>query len=221
MLLLPALDLRGGRLARAPRGTDAAALVGRWRSAGVTWVHLVDMDRALGVGDNTPLVRSLLADARVRWQLGGGLAGQAVSDALAWGAARVIVGAAGATTLGPLVVRHGAARVGIALDVQAGVLESPPGVPIGEPAPVEDAAYVAGVTTLVYRDLTRDGGLGGPALAAVGRLRDRGFAVLVAGGVATLADVTAAREAGAAGVIVGRALLDGHLEIEEVLACCG
>jgi phosphoribosylformimino-5-aminoimidazole carboxamide ribotide isomerase len=79
----------------------------------------------------------------------------------------------------------------------------------------------AGVRTVVLRDGTRDGQLGGAALALAERLVDARADVILAGGIASLAELRHARAAGIAGVIVGRALLEKRFTLAEALACCG
>jgi phosphoribosylformimino-5-aminoimidazole carboxamide ribotide isomerase len=179
------------------------------------------MDRALGTGDNTPLVRSLLADHAPPVQLGGALVGAAVADAIAWGARRVVVGGRGWNGLEDLARAHGADRLGLALDVRDAMAWMPDGTPVDAPGRLLAAAIEAGVRTVVYRDLARDGALLGPALDDVPALVHAGADVIVAGGVASPDDLRRLRDQGVAGVIVGRALLEGRFTIAEALACCG
>jgi phosphoribosylformimino-5-aminoimidazole carboxamide ribotide isomerase len=219
--LYPALDIRAGRPARAGADADPRDLLRQWHAAGTAWVHLADLDRAFGTGDNTPLIRSLCGTSGPRIQLGGGLVGDDVRGALGWGARRVVVGAHGAAGLGDLVTAHGSERIAIALDLRHGVVERPAGGTVGTPETLLDAAVAAGVRTAVVRDLTRDGSLAGAGLEAARRLARPGVDLIVAGGVASLDDLRAARDAGLAGVIVGRALLAGRFTLEEALACCG
>lgn len=221
MQLYPALDIRGARVARAGAGDPLKILHG-WRVAGVTWVHVVDMDRAEGTGDNTAVVRALLhARQATRVQLGGALTDGAVTAALGDGADRVVVGSAGIGTLADLLARHGPERVGCALDVRAGSAWSPDGTIAGDPVALFDHAVDAGVRTVILRDLSRDGTLSGAALDLLAPFCRDGVDLVIAGGVQSLADLAAARDAGAAGAIVGRALLEGRIGIEEALACCG
>jgi phosphoribosylformimino-5-aminoimidazole carboxamide ribotide isomerase len=220
--LYPALDLRGGRLARAAGPQDPVALLRAWRAAGAAWVHVVDLDRVDGCGSNADLVARLVAaepDGAV--QLGGGLTGDAVTEALEAGAARVIVGSAGIADLPRLLARHGAARVGFALDLRGGVAWTSEDTRGADPDALLRRAVDAGVVTMVIRDLARDGTLAGASLAPLDRFRHAGVDLVLAGGTRSLADLAAARAAGAAGVIVGRALLDGRFTIAEALACCG
>jgi len=220
--LYPALDLRGGRAARAAADVDPADLLGAWRADGAAWVHVVDLDRVDGTGDNAPLIARLVAAGGAGGvQLGGGLTGGAVDRALELGVARVIVGGDGVADLGAQIVRHGAERVGLALDLRDGTVWTPGGTPVGDPVPLFERAVEAGVRTVVVRDLARDGTLAGARLGHLDVFRHPQVGLLVAGGVATLDDIAAARDAGAAGVIVGRALLDGRFTLVEALACCG
>lgn len=222
MQLYPALDLRGGRAARAAADVDPADLLRAWRADGAAWVHVVDLDRVDGTGDNTPLLARLVAAGGAGGvQLGGGLTGDAVGRALALGVTRVIVGGAGAADLHALIARHGAERVGVALDLRDGTVWTPGGAPVGDPVTLFEGAVTAGVRTVVVRDLARDGTLAGARLGHLEAFRHPQVDLLLAGGIATLDDIAAARDAGAAGVIVGRALLDGRFTLAEALACCG
>ena len=222
MQLYPALDIRGGRLARASDTRDPGELLAAWRAAGATWVHLVDVDRAEGNAPDPSLVTRLVGEGRgVDVQLGGGLTGDAVTEALETGVTRVIVGSAGVTGLATLVARHGPARVGFALDLRDGRAWTPDGMPVGEPEALFQQAVAAGVRTVVIRDLGRDGTLHGANLESLLPFRSAGVDLLLAGGTASLDDLIAARRAGVAGVIVGRALLDRRLDLAEALACCG
>jgi phosphoribosylformimino-5-aminoimidazole carboxamide ribotide isomerase len=220
--LYPALDLRGGRLARAGDARDPVALLQAWRHEGAAWVHVVDLDRVAGAGHNAALVARLVREGGPGGvQLGGGLTGDDVTRALDAGVTRVITGGGGVTGLPALLARHGAARVGLALDLRDGMAWTTGGTPAGDPGALLARAAEAGVHTVVVRDLARDGTLAGARFDHLSRLRRPGVELVLAGGVASLDDVGAARAAGVAGVIVGRALLDGRFTLAEALACCG
>jgi phosphoribosylformimino-5-aminoimidazole carboxamide ribotide isomerase len=83
------------------------------------------------------------------------------------------------------------------------------------------AAVDCGVLTVVYRDRDRDGTLSGAHLEEAARLLGRGAEIILAGGIATLDEIRRARDLGFAGVIVGRALLEGRFTLAEAIACCG
>jgi phosphoribosylformimino-5-aminoimidazole carboxamide ribotide isomerase len=211
--LYPAIDIRFGRLARAGRPADPLATAKAWVRAGAGWLHVVDLDRAAGgKGTEGGLIRVLAALPGVSIQLGGGLTRAAdVAEALDWGVRRVVLGGDAMATLGALTREVDPERLAIALDVRGQV-----------PAPQAiERIVAAGIRHVVYRDLDRDGALQGADLAGAVTLVGRGADVILAGGVASLDELKAARRAGVAGVIVGRALLEGRFTLEEALACCG
>jgi phosphoribosylformimino-5-aminoimidazole carboxamide ribotide isomerase len=207
--LYPAIDVRGGRAARGFPGADPVTAARALAEAGVAWAHVVDLDRALGVGRDDATVRAVIdALAGVRVQLGGGLVGSAeIREVMAWGVSRVVAGAAVLKAAGPLSDLVAEGRVAVALG------------PGGES--MLDSAVGGGVTTVVYRDRDRDGTLTGAALDAAARFLGRGADVILAGGVASLDELRRARDLGFAGAIVGRALLEGRFTLAEAIQCCG
>jgi phosphoribosylformimino-5-aminoimidazole carboxamide ribonucleotide (ProFAR) isomerase len=230
--VLPAIDLQGGRVARMTRGDrstiehldlDPLRLVADWRDAGARWVHLVDLDAALdGVWRSAETLRALTA-LGVQVEAGGGLTETGVAQALDGGAARAVLGAA--ALLEPDVVervveRHGE-HVVVGLDVRGGRV-APRGS--GRTGPPVDEALdrIAGArpALLVYTDAERDGALAGPDLEGLVAATSAGVPVLASGGVRSAADVAALAHVRPtlAGVIVGRAIQDGRLTMQEAIA---
>jgi phosphoribosylformimino-5-aminoimidazole carboxamide ribotide isomerase len=237
MRIVPALDLRGGRVVRLAEHGDfgaetayaggpgeAVELARRYVAAGARRLHVVDLDAARGFGDNRTLVERLVADAGAEVQVAGGVrSAGAAGRWLAAGAAAVVLGTAAVRD--PDLLRQVAAahpgRVLAALDVRD-----------GRPAvagwsSVEDLTVAgvlarwaeAGLAGVVVTSVDRDGTLGGPDVAllrdVVGASR---HPVTYSGGVASLADLRAVAAAGAAGVILGRSLLQGIIPLAEALA---
>jgi len=225
--LYPAVDIEGGRVARA-RGslTDPLEALAEFTRAGARWIHLVDMDRAYGRTDNHELIEAVLRAARVRVQVGGGLATESDIDRMfTLGATRVVIGARGAVNGGlveRLVARHGPDRLAVGIDAKAGRV-APRGTGAEMPAigVQELAARVAelGIRTVVYNEVTRDGMLQGPDIDGAKSLTATGVAVIVSGGVGSLDDLRAVKAARLAGACVGRALYDGKFTVAEALAC--
>ena len=227
MELYPAIDVRGGHVARAPHGGDPLAVARACAAAGSRWVHFVDLDRAYDAGDNRDLARAFLAAAPVMVQVGGGLSSEAaIAEMLEWGAARVVVGsraALDAALLDRLLRRHGPARLAVGIDARDGRV-APRGS--GEvldvtPETLARRVHDVGARTVVYADVRRDGALVGPDLAGARALATLRLDVIVSGGIASLADLRAARAAGVAGAIVGRALHEGRFTVAEAVACLG
>lgn len=234
MELYPAVDIEGGRVARSTSASDPIAAVRQFAHDGARWVHVVDLDRAFGKGENRELTRRLLAGgeggAAVRIQVGGGLASEAVvAELVGWGATRVVIGTAAAVDaalVARLLARFGADRLAVGIDARDGRVAAR-GSDVTFPfAPLELARRVRGqgARTVIYTDAARDGSLAGPdldgarAIAALGG-EGGGLDVIVSGGVASLDDLRRVRDAGLAGAIVGRALHEGRFTLREALAC--
>jgi phosphoribosylformimino-5-aminoimidazole carboxamide ribotide isomerase len=233
--LFPAIDIRHGRVVRLSQGEatrqtvygdDPVAVAEGFAALGAQWIHVVDLDRAFGDGDNAAVVRGIAArvGGQVRVQLGGGLRSvELARTALGPGVSRVVIGTAAA--LDPAVVPamlalEGPERIAVGIDARGGLV-AVRGWTERSALSVEALAQrvvADGVHTLVYTDVARDGMLTGPDLDGARRLQALGAGVIASGGVSGVEDIVAAREAGLAGVIVGRALYAGRLELPEALA---
>jgi phosphoribosylformimino-5-aminoimidazole carboxamide ribotide isomerase len=232
--LFPAIDIRHGRVVRLSQGEatrqtvygdDPVAVAERFAEQGAAWIHVVDLDRAFGDGENLAMVRRIVArvGSRVRVQLGGGLRTvERVREGLEQGVSRVVVGTAAA--IDPAVVpavlaAEGADRIAVGIDARDGHVAIRGWTETAGLTAEALARRVAadGVRTVIYTDVARDGMLAGPDLDGARRLQAAGLGVIASGGVAGLADIRAVREAGLAGVIVGRALYEGRFGLTEAL----
>jgi len=225
--LYPAVDIEGGRVARSTSASDPIAVMRQFAHDGARWVHVVDLDRAFGKGENRELTRRLLAEAAVRIQVGGGLTSdEDVAELVGWGATRVVIGTAAAVDavlVARLLARYGAERLAVGIDARDGRVAARGSDVSFALAPLELARRVRGqgARTVIYTDAARDGSLAGPdvdgarAIAALGG----GLDVIVSGGVASLDDLRRLRDAGLAGAIVGRALHAGRFTLREALTC--
>jgi phosphoribosylformimino-5-aminoimidazole carboxamide ribotide isomerase len=233
--LLPAIDIRSGRVVRLSQGEptrqtvygdDPLTVAEHFVEQGARWIHLVDLDRAFGSGDNLEVVRRIVQRlaSQVQLQLGGGFRSIDLLQAgLALGVARIVIGTAAATD--PAFVRAAVAAVGprhlaMGIDVRQGYVALR-GWSETSSRRAEDLARQVvgeGIETVVYTDIARDGMLQGPDLGGAMALQGLGANVIVSGGVATTADIGSACKAGLAGVIVGRALYEGRFNLAEGLA---
>ena len=238
--VIPAIDLCGGRVVRLRQGdyaqqttyaADPRELAQRYADAGARWLHLVDLDGARSGGLENLAVIQAIASSGMQIQAGGGVRGeddvQRLFDA---GVQRVVLGSVAIRDpelVAGWLAKHGAERLTIALDTRhidgrwtlpsAGWTES-------ETRTLDELApwYAAhGAHHLLCTDIERDGMLGGFNLDLYRHLADSvpQLAVQASGGVRSLDDIRAAREAGAQSVILGRALLEGRFTVEEALAC--
>ncbi len=239
--VLPAIDLLGGRVVRLRQGdfarettygSDPRATARAFAEAGAAWVHVVDLDGArAGEPRQLELVAAVVAELRGRAQveLGGGLRSAAsVAGALGTGVSRVAVGTAvlrDPAFAAEIVARHGADRVVASIDVRDG-LALGEGWRTGAPGlPAADAVAMladAGITGFEVTAIERDGLLEGPDLATLRRLVALGRGRIIAsGGIASVDDVLAAQAAGCAGVIVGRALYEGQIDLRALVEALG
>jgi phosphoribosylformimino-5-aminoimidazole carboxamide ribotide isomerase len=240
--VMPALDLRGGRVVRLAQGDfaretryedDPVTLARGFAAAGARWLHLVDLDGARAGGFACAgVLRRIRAETPLAVQLGGGVRGEAdVAARLDAGAARVVVGTLAVRE--PLRVRGWLQRFGsdalcIALDARRDA-QGLWRLPLAGWR--EDSGATLDTTLAAYRDsalrhvlctdIDRDGMLRGPNLALYRRLADAwpALRILASGGVSSEADLAALRGSGAAAAVVGRALLEGRLGLAEALAC--
>jgi phosphoribosylformimino-5-aminoimidazole carboxamide ribotide isomerase len=240
--VFPAIDLRAGRVVRLVQGDparqtvfgdDPAAMARRWIDAGASWLHVVNLDGAFEEQDNqnrTALGRILQAlepiDPPPFVQLGGGLRTLAdIENSLSMGVSRVILGTVVVSAPGILVAaleRFGPEKVVAALDVADGKVRLRGWMHESELDPVTLGKRLSGlgVGEIIYTDVTRDGTGAGLNLAAAATLAQAtGLSIVVSGGVRSLDDVRQVRLSGLSGVIIGRALYDGAITLQEALAC--
>ena len=226
MEVYPAVDVEGGRVARAA-AADPVAVVAQYARDGARWIHFVDLDRALGHGENRALARRLITESRLPVQVGGGgglITETEIAEVLTWGARRVVIGSAGAVDdalVTHLIARHGAERLAVGIDGRDGRVAPRGSTAVLDITPLELArrGLAAGARTIVYADAARDGTLAGPDVPGARAIAALGLDVIVSGGVASLDDLRRARDAGLAGAIVGRALHEGRFTLREALAC--
>lgn len=235
--LLPAIDLRGGRVVRLRQGDftreivfsdDPTEVARRFIRGGATWLHVVDLDGArTGEFSEHPLIASIVATVATRAavEVAGGIrTPRSIVELLDAGASRVVLGTAALRApsfVGRAVATHGADRIAVAIDVRGGVAigegwqEGTRGVPA-------ETALAAlsdqGVETFEATAIDHDGLLHGPDLGLLDRLvaLDRGR-VIASGGITTIDDIRAVRQIGCTGAIVGRALYEGHLDLAEAV----
>ncbi|AEL06951.1 1-(5-phosphoribosyl)-5-[(5-phosphoribosylamino)methylideneamino]imidazole-4-carboxamide isomerase [Xanthomonas campestris pv. raphani] len=238
----PALDIRDGRVVRLLQGDyaretrygdDVLPRAQAFADAGAQWMHLVDLDAAKAGGYTlAALLGQISRQTGLQVQTGGGVRSREdVARILDAGAARVVVGSLAvrdsATVIGWLQ-EFGTDRLTIALDTRqdaAGVWQLPVhGWTETAEAMLDQLAtqYAqAGLQHLLCTDIARDGMLSGPNMGLYAHLRALApqLQVQVSGGARNLADVAAAKAAGCAGIVLGKALLEGHLDLKDALAC--
>jgi phosphoribosylformimino-5-aminoimidazole carboxamide ribotide isomerase len=238
----PALDIRNGAVVRLVQGDynqqttygdDVLPRAQAFADTGAGWMHLVDLDAAKAGGYTlATLLGQIRTQTGLNIQTGGGVRGRDdVAAILAAGASRVVVGSVAVrdpiTVIGWLA-EFGAERITIALDTRQGE-DGVWRLPVHGWTETADVTLdelaqryaAAGMQHLLCTDISRDGMLSGPNIALYTHLVALlpGVAVQASGGVRDLADVAAAKAAGCGGAVLGKALLEGRLQLAEALAC--
>ena len=239
--LLPAIDLRGGRVVRLRQGDfaletaysdDPPAVAVAFAAAGAGWLHVVDLD---GARAGEPAHRDVIEEivravgGTVRVEVAGGLRTvEAVGAALASGAARAVIGTAALrdpSFAAQLVDLHGADRIAVAIDVREGRASGEgwaAGAPTTDALGAVERLADAGVVTFEVTAIDRDGLLEGPDLHLLGRAVALGRGRIVASaGISSVEDLVAVAAIGCAGAIVGRALYEGRLDLRAALRATG
>ena len=237
---IPAIDVREGRVVRLQQGDYAretryadepAELAERYAKGGARWLHLVDLDAAKAGGYTLHgLLRRLKSETGLQIQTGGGVRSEADVEALlASGADRVVIGSLAvrsADRVAGWIERFGADRMLVALDTRLD--EGEWTLPVH--GWTESSNWTLPAALLFYRDrglrhllstdIDRDGMLAGPNPDLYRLIRERApeLAVQASGGVREVADVTLARDIGCAGIVLGRALLEQRITLQDALA---
>jgi phosphoribosylformimino-5-aminoimidazole carboxamide ribotide isomerase len=233
-VVYPAIDLRGGKVVRLAQGDlarqtvygdDPAAVARRWLGEGAAWLHVVNLDGAFGESGaaNVAALEQIVATG-AQVQFGGGLrALEDVERVLGLGVARAILGTVAVENpnlVREAVARFGAQRVGVGIDARDGRVRvrgwtADSGV---DAIALGRQLRQVGVEIVVFTDVARDGvGTGVNVDATVALASATGLRVIASGGVASSGDVRRVRAAGLAGVIVGRALYEGQVDLREIL----
>jgi phosphoribosylformimino-5-aminoimidazole carboxamide ribotide isomerase len=230
VIVIPAIDLRGGRAVRLRRGdpseetayaNDPVEVAQRFQEQGARRLHVIDLDAALGEGDNRGAIRDICRAVVVPVQVGGGIRSlEAVVAVFEDGAARAILGTAAAADASFVAraVEEFAERVVVAVDVRGGRLmidgwrEEGPAL-----EPALSGLNEAGAPRYLVTAIARDGTLEGPDLTLyrqVLKLTDR--PVIASGGVRNAEDVWALRDVGCEAAVTGKALYEKTLKLSQV-----
>lgn len=237
MIIFPAIDIRGGKCVRLLKGDFAKETVfsdkpedmaKKWQAQGAAFLHLVDLDGALkGKSQNLATVEKILAAVDIPVELGGGIRTmENIDEVLRLGVRRVILGSVAVRS--PELVREACAKYGdrivVGIDAKNGIVAVDGW---GVSGNVEATALAkemkkAGVKTIIYTDISRDGTLAGVNVEATAKLaRESGVNIVASGGVKSIDDIKALKpyeKDGIEGVIVGKSIYMGTLDLAEAIA---
>ena len=232
--IFPAIDVKDGVAIRLTKGElnnqskygDPLEVANEFVKSGINWIHLVDLDAAFGIGDNSEILASIIKNINIKIQLSGGIKDeQSLNKALATGCSRINIATSALEQLDwveSVIQKHGD-KICVSLDVSGKVLS-----PRGSNKSGGDLFQV--ITRLdkvrcaryVLTDVNRDGALNGPNLELLKEVTSFTKTPIVAsGGVSSLSDVKSLMQLtnqGVEAVIIGKALYTGAFTLTQALA---
>jgi len=231
MKIYPAIDIIDGKCVRLTRGEydnvqkynlDPLEVARTFQNDGAGMVHVVDLD---GAKQGLPVNFDTISRIDVPKQVGGGI--RTYNDAkmlLDSGAERIIMSTAAVddtSLIQRIISDFGDNRIVISLDIKDGLIAIR-GWRETSDISIEDFLQrmrLVGIRTLIVTDISRDGMLAGVNTDAVSQFLNKGFEIIVAGGVPSIDDIKQLRELGANGAIIGKALYEGTLTLKQALSC--
>lgn len=239
MQLIPAIDLMNGKIVRLTHGDPKTAKVydqfggpvetaKKWQKEGATKLHIIDLDAALGMGNNLSVIAEIAENVDLPIQVGGGIRNiAAVTKVLKLGVSQVILGALAFSdpkAVTQIQQEFGAKSVIVALDNRDGkvMVEGwKTATALGMKEALEKFAAL-GVKAFLVTSITKDGTLSGPDLDT---LREAcqypDVEVIAAGGIGGLNDLAALKRVGVEGAVIGKALYEGRFTLKEALKSVG
>jgi len=237
MEIIPAIDIREGRCVRLYQGDyrkqtiygdDPVEIALRWRSQGARWLHIVDLSGAAsGEVESLPLVEAMVKESGLLVEFGGGVRQvSVVEELLRKGVKRVILGTAAIEN--PAMVKKLCRRFGEAIAVSLDAREGKVSTHGWRKDTAVDALELAkemvenGVSRFIFTDIKRDGTLTEPNFEMVERLvRGVNVPLVAAGGVSRLEHLERLKKLGVEGVVIGKALYTGDIDLTEAIALAG
>ena len=231
--LLPAIDIKYGKSVRLKQADFDSAeqyespnvVLSDFIAKGAIWVHLVDLDAAFKSGSNSDLIQNLIAASPIKIQLSGGIINEdSLQKALSTKSDRINIATAALQNIDWVVkaIKSNNERLTIGLDIDDGVLIARgSGEVIGDPFEYIKTLDTAGCKRYVVTDNSTDGELNGPNLDLLARvLKSTKSMIIASGGISKLSDLKDLREMGLDGVIVGKALYVGAIDISAAIKTC-
>lgn len=236
MILYPAIDLKDNQCVRLLRGDMNKATVftktpaeqaKAFEEMGFSWLHVVDLNGAFeGKPVNRAAVKSIIATVGMQVQLGGGIRNmQMIADWLEAGISRVILGTAALKN--PLLVKEACrqfpGQIAVGIDAKKGRVAVSGWAEVSDKKAVDLAKQFedVGVSAIIYTDISKDGAMEGPNVDETVALAEAvSIPVIASGGISCNDDIAKYRQhalSGIEGVIIGRALYDGKIDVQEAL----
>lgn len=233
MQIYPAIDLKNGQCVRLKQGRfddvtsygdDPVQRAKIWEEAGATYIHVVDLDGArTGNSYNLEAIKKIVAAVNVPIQTGGGIRSMRdIEQRIDAGVSRVIIGTAAVNNpeLVKEAVRVYGDKIAVGIDASKGMVATDGWEKISDVPAIELCKKMAeiGVKTVVYTDISKDGMMSGPNIESTKELVEQsGIDIIASGGVSTMSDLEGVESVNAQGVIIGKALYQGALDLKEII----
>lgn len=234
MIIFPAIDIKDGKCVRLTQGDynqetiyhdSPLAVAKEWEATGAEFLHLVDLNGAKeGRSINEDIIFSIAKNINIPVQVGGGIRSlQTVEAFIAAGVNRVIIGTAAInnrTFLKDAVEAYGK-KIAVSIDARNGYVATDGWTKTStiKATTLIEQLEAIGVQTIVYTDIFKDGMLAGPNLEELKMVNEQTPTnVIASGGITTLEDVTQVKQLNVHGAIIGKALYDGTLSLEDILS---
>lgn len=233
MQIYPAIDLKNGQCVRLKQGRfddvtsygdDPVQRAKIWEEAGATYIHVVDLDGArTGNSYNLEAIKKIVAAVNVPVQTGGGIRSMRdIEQRIDAGVSRVIIGTAAVNNpeLVKEAVRVYGDKIAVGIDASKGMVATDGWEKISDVPAIELCKKMAeiGVKTVVYTDISKDGMMSGPNIESTKELvEESGIDIIASGGVSTMSDLEGVESINAQGVIIGKALYQGALDLKEII----
>ncbi len=233
MQIWPAIDLRGGKCVRLRQGDynretvfsdDPVAVARQFAAAGAKYLHLVDLDGAReGSPVNLPVVQDIVEAVNMQCELGGGIRDeQSIEELLEFGLTRLVIGTSAIkhTDWFRNVCRQFPGRLVLGIDARDGRVATDGWLETSDTSAIDLARQFAGepLAAIVYTDIATDGMMAGPNVAAMAEMQGAiDLPVVASGGVTTLDDVGKLAKAGLAACIIGRAIYEGTIDLQQAV----
>ncbi len=233
MIIYPAIDIINGKCVRLQQGSysevtvfgdSPAEMALKWESQGAQYLHVVDLDAARsGNTENHGIIKQIAKTLRIPVQIGGGIRSlETVEGLISGGLSRVILGTSAVNDQEMLktALKEYREKIVVGIDAKDGMVAIHGWEQTSDLSAIAFAKKVEelGAKTVIYTDISRDGMLKGPNIQAMSQMAKAvGIAVIASGGVSCIKDISDLKTTGVSGVIVGKALYTGNLELKAAI----
>ena len=233
MQIYPAIDIKNGQCVRLKQGrfddmtvygNDPLGIARKFVAAGATYLHVVDLDGArMGAGYNQDVIKKIIDTFNVPVQTGGGIRTMRdIEERIAIGVSRVILGTTAVSN--PEIVKEAVKiygeKIAVGIDAVNGRVAIQGWEKVSEVSAIELCKQMKnfGVKTIIYTDITKDGMMVGPNIESTKEIIDAtGVNIIASGGISAMMDIEKADQIGSHGVIIGKAIYQGALNLAEVI----